>query len=513
MSSSRPNPTAKNVAEPYGSVFGGEHAERAADGQGKDTYDTLLRVDLETVDPTRNQLPSNEYMAEASLEPGTGKGQVGILEVESGGRKPLGQPNTLFGKACRIFRMIVPYGGLLSCCFNLASTSLGAGIVAIPSAFNLSGVAMATVYLILVAMATAYALNLLAKVITKTGLRTYSEAARTLLGPGADYLLSILLLILCFGGSTSYIITMGSLMRPVLSHPSSPAYLATKSGNRLIVSMMWLVLMVPLVIPKKINSLRYFSGIGVSFIVYFVVCMVYHSATHGFHDTSVRKQMVYMRSGNAALEGLGSLLFAYMSQINAFEIYSEMARPSVGRFTLYSIISMLFVGILYFLSGFFGYADFGSKVVDSILSLYDPVNEPYIMVGYVGIVVKICVAFAMHFHPLRDALYYLLGLRVATLPYWLHSILVMIPCTLALICGLFIPTLNTVLGLLGSLCGGTIGMIMPSLFIMYCGHYTIREVGVVNYVSTLLLLVGGVVAVVFGTTTTIYSTVGQSFVS
>ncbi|CAD2214009.1 Transmembrane amino acid transporter protein, putative [Angomonas deanei] len=410
------------------------------------------------------------------------------------------------------FQTVLPHGGALATGFNLASTSLGAGIISLPSSFNLSGIVMATVYLVLIATATTYALYLVAKVVEITGYRNYSQATRHILGRGTDIVIAILMLILCFGGSISYIIAMSTLLKPILGHPGSPAYLKTKSGNQLITSMIWLALMVPLVMPKHVNSLRYVSGFGVLFIVYFVICIVVHSVQNGLYDKEVRSQLVTMRYGNSALEGLGSLLFSFMSQINAFEIFYEMQPRTVPRFTATSAISMGAVGVLYFLAGFFGYADWGDRVKDSVLVLYDPVNEPYILVGYIGIIIKICAAFSLHFHALRDAGYHLLRLHVDTVPYWQHCLLMLVPATLALICGLFIPTLNTVLGLLGSLCGGTIGMIIPPLLIMYCGNFSLRKVGIVNYAATYLLLIGGVVAVVFGTSTTIYSTVGQSFV-
>lgn len=411
----------------------------------------------------------------------------------------------------RGFAIIIPYGGLLSSCFNLASCTLGAGIISLPSAFNLSGVIMSCIYLVLVNIATIYSLYLISRISLKTKLITFSSAARHLLGPGADYFLGTLIVILCFGGSVAYIIAMSTLLTPVLKAPGAPAYLGTKSGIRLMTSMVWLVLMLPLVIPKQINSLRYVSGVGVLFIVYFVICIIVHSATNGLHDPQIREEMVLMRTGNDALAGLGIFCFSFMSQLNAFEIFNEMTHRTTFHFTLYSSIAMTTCAVLYFLAGFFGYADFGSRVTDSVLTLYDPVKSPYIMVGYVGIVVKICAAFALHMIPFRDALYDMFGWNPVLVPYWKHALVMAVPTTLALICGLFIPKINSVLGLLGSFCGGIIGMVMPALFFMYAGNFTLREVGWVHYIATYLLLFGGVVAVVFGTVTTIYSTAMGNF--
>ncbi|KEG10439.1 putative amino acid transporter [Trypanosoma grayi] len=409
-----------------------------------------------------------------------------------------------------IFNKVVPYGGLLSSTFNLASATLGAGITSLPAAFNLSGVVMSSIYLIFVTIATVYSMNLLAKVIHKTGAQTFEQAARLLLGTGMDYFLVALVMFLCFGGSVAYIIITGRLLTPVLTSPGVPDFLKTSAGIRLMTSIVWLCFMLPLIIPRRINSLRYCSAIGVLFIVYFVVCVMTHSVKH-YVEEGAAEGLVMVQTGNVALEGLSIYMFAFICQLNAFEIFHEMTHRTVFHFTLYSAISMTVCALLYFLAGFFGYLEWGKRVTDSVLTLYDPVHEPMMAVAYVGIVFKICVAFALHFIPLRDAMYHCLRWDIDTVPYWKHGIAMLIPAFLALLCGLFIPKVNTVLGLLGAFCGGTIGLIFPPLFYMYSGNFSKREVGSLNYSCTYLLLIFGVVAVVFGTGSTIYGTVRTSF--
>lgn len=411
-----------------------------------------------------------------------------------------------------IFSKIVPYGGLLSSSFNMASATLGAGIISLPSSYNLSGIVMATFYLITICIGTIFSMHLLAHVMVKSGLRTYSIAARELLGKGTDYFLATLIIILCFGGSVAYVMFASGLLASVLQHSDNES-LTSESVNRIFTSAIWLVFMLPLVMVKRINSLRYFSTIGVIFIIFFVGCMIYHSATNGLHDGGEYGSMAWMRTGNAALEGLGSLLFAFMCQLNAFEIFHEQKKRTVFHFTLYSVISMTTCAVLYFLAGIFGYADFRGRVKDSVLVLYDPFKDPYIGIGYIGIIFKVCVAFALHMIPMRDAIYHFLNWNVETVPYWKHAIAMATPTTAALLCGLFVPTINTVLGLLGSLCGGIIGFVMPPLMFMYCGEFSLRNSGWLLYFGTYLLLCGGVISVAFGSTTTIYSTVMNNFES
>lgn len=471
-----------------------ENNEQERPAKRSDALDIdLVQLDAPSADP-------------ASASYGTGKGAA-----VKGDANPQEEQGVL-QKIRNFFSIIVPYGGLLSSSFNMASATLGAGIISLPSGFNLSGIAMATVYLVLITAGTVFSMYLLARIMLQTGYTNYSMTARKLLGVGVDYFLAALIVLLCFGGSVSYIIATSTLFSPVLGS-SSNSSMRTKSTNRLFTALVWLVLMLPLVMMKRINSLRFFSSIGVLFIVYFVACMVYHSATNGMQNAEMRDEMVVMRTGNAALQGLGSFLFAFMCQLNAFEIFHEQTHKTAFHFTLYSTISMTGCAILYFLAGYFGYADFGSKVNDSVLVLYDPVNEPYIAVGYIGIIFKICVAFALHMIPMRDAIYHCLNWNAETVPYWKHALVMAVPTTAALLCGLFIPTLNTVLGLLGSFCGGMIGFVLPALMFMYCGNFSLGHTGWMTYISTYLLLIGGVVAVVFGTAVTIYGTAMNKFQS
>ncbi|CCW71968.1 unnamed protein product [Phytomonas sp. Hart1] len=410
------------------------------------------------------------------------------------------------GGFARAYAAVIPRGGLAASTFSLVSAILGAGIVVMPFAFNLCGIVMALVILNFVAISTVYAMRLLAEVAHQTGARSYSEAARQLMGPGVDHFIAVLLIIICFGGSVMYIITVQGLLKPVLSRPNSPAWLRSSSGVKFMTTMVWLFIMVPLSIPKQINSLRYVSLIGVLVIVYFVGVIVFHSVTHGLKNPDIRKEIVLVRTGNAALEGLGIFMFMFLCQINAFEVFHEMKTKTVSNFTLYSTISVIFCALLYVISGLFGYMDFGKNIVVCILELYDPINDPSVAVAFIGLIVKICVAFVLHMIPFRNAIYHFLRLDPMEVPYLKHTLVVMFPLTLSLLSGLFFPKLNTVMGLTGAFCGGILGMIMPALYYMYCGNFSYRKVGYFNFLGTYLLLISGCAAVSFGTVMTVYGT-------
>lgn len=406
----------------------------------------------------------------------------------------------------RVLGHIIPRGGLLSGVFNIASVTLGAGIMSIPSAFNTSGMIMAVFYLIVVTLLTVFSISLIIIAAERTGQHSYEALARTLFGRGGDILVAILMWLLCFGGAVGYMIAVGDIFERILSHSTVPAYLQTSSGRRCIVSAVWLVFMLPLALPKQVNSLRYASALGVCFILLFVACVVYHSAAYGLQN-GVRKDLVMVRTGNSAISGLSTFIFSYLCHVNVNRVHVENTHRSVAKITKQSSISCAMCCTLYFLTGFFGYVEFGPALTGNILSRYDPYTSPIFFVVFIGLIVKLCAAFSLNMLACRTAVFQVLHWDVATMPYWKHTLVSVPFATGALVLGLFVPDINIVFGLVGSLCGGFIGFVFPALFVMYVGDFTIRKVGIVFYLATYFLLLSGVIAIVFGTGSSIYSTV------
>ncbi|PWU87275.1 arginine permease [Trypanosoma cruzi] len=176
--------------------------------------------------------------------------------------------------------------------------------------------------------------------------------------------------------------------------------------------------MFSLSLPKEINSLRYASAVGVICIYYFIACIVVHSVQHGFRGGKLRDDVAMFKSGNGAIEGLSIFMFSYLCHMNCFSIFGEMRKPSARRMTLHTACSMSLCCIAYIVAGFFGYADFGDEVTDTVLVFYDVRRDVLMAIAYAGIVLKLCVGFALCMQPARDCCYYIIGWDVATIPAW-----------------------------------------------------------------------------------------------
>jgi amino acid permease len=405
----------------------------------------------------------------------------------------------------RVLQVIIPYGGIFSTAFSIASSTIGGGIIALPAAFQMSGICMATIYLVVVVSMAIYSFVLLGIVAQKTGLHNWELIARRLMGRGWDYLVVFVMWVLCFGGDISYIIALKSILSGFLKNSDSAgAYLKSENGFRFITTMLWLGVILPMCVQKEINSLRIVSTVAICFVVFFTITVIIHSG-QSLHSRGLRDDYVYFQKGNTAINGLSNMMFAYIAQVNGPSCAREMYKFSVRRMFLSALLGMLLCTVLYFLTGLFGYLDFGPTVSDSILAMYNPMKNHLMAVSYVGMMLKISVGFALHLIPCRDAVYYVIGIEAATVPWWKNALLCGLQAGLALVAGLFIPRISTVFGLLGGFCGGFVGYIFPSFFMMYSGGFTLARLGWGHFIGTYLLLLSGVVAVVWGTSAAVYS--------
>ncbi|KEG11027.1 amino acid transporter [Trypanosoma grayi] len=449
-----------------------------------------------------------EVQVKGNQSPSISDDNEGFLQPES--QDARGGPKTFMDRIKRVGSRIVPYGGLVSSVFNLSSVCVGAGILGLPAAANSSGLVMAIIYLVTITAFAVYSLHILGKTMEKTGLRTFEAMAKQLIGSRFDYFVAGIRWINSFGATIAYVISVGDILEPILKNvDGTPEFLTTHAGRRVLTTVVWFIVMLPLVLPKRVNSLRYVSAVAIIFVVYFVIMIVIHSARSGLGEVEGEggRVIVLFNTGNAAIEGLGVFMFAFVCQINCFEVYWEMKDQSVRNFTLYAAISMILCCVLYLFTVIFGYLEFGSDVKSSILLMYNPVSEPMVMAGYIGMLVKLCAAYALQTMACRNAIYHVIGWEVNTLPYWKHFVAVIALSVVVLLCGLFIPNINTVFGLVGAICGGFLSFVFPALFYLYSGSWTLRTVGTFDYVATHAMLVAGVVGIVFGTISAVYGAV------
>lgn len=398
---------------------------------------------------------------------------------------------------------LLPHGGLASSGFNLASATLGAGTLALPSAMQASGWVITLIFLVICALATLYTIRLLAVTADHTGLMSFEEMSRVLLGSRRwEYFTEFVMVTFCWGITVVYIVAIGQVIQPLQQIEGMPLAFQGTNGNRLLTSMFWGVFMLPLSLAKEISTLRFASAVGILSTITLVCAVVDHAVEFG---TQTIGSLMPARFGVSMVESLPIVMFAFTCQTNAFEIYSELFPRTVKRMTLSSSICLLLCTSIYAVCGLAGYADFGDNVDSNILNNYtDPLQHPLLAAAFACISVTLTMAFPVCIFPCRDAILHLLGYKDAySTPTKVRILICAALAAASLVTGLYAPNIKTLFGLLGGAFGSIIGFIFPPVFAILSRPWTPKTVGWFHFLVTYAILVFGIIAGVLGTVVSI----------
>lgn len=426
-----------------------------------------------------------------------------------------GKRSTCRNPVSAVLNWIMPVGGATSNVVTLTAVALGSGVMALPLSFQQTGIVLGIIINTLITLSTVYSVYALMRAVEKTNRRfhSYETFARALLGPGWDYLAAFNMFVFGWCSCVFFVISIGSLLLTATDDDSVHGFLRTDNGNRILTLIVWVAVMLPVSIPKQINSLRYASLLACIAMIYFAVVMVVHFAQNGLtadHKLKHQSEIKMFRSGNPPMVGFSMVIFSYLCQINTFELYAEMPDPSPALLSRDTATGMTITLFIYFVVGIFGYLDFGNDIPSYILLTYNIRSGPMIAIAYAGMGLAMCFIYALVFQPARDALYYCLGLHfpmfrsVATVPFWLHCCICVPLSAVAMVAGLFIDKDNVWFSLIGSFCTAFLGFIFPALYWMYSGNWGWRTVGWFHYVANYLLLICGVASGVFGCAAVLY---------
>lgn len=116
-------------------------------------------------------------------------------------------------------------------------------------------------------------------------------------------------------------------------------------------------------------------------------------------------------------------------------------------------------------------------------------------------VVAVTMAFPMTIFPTRDSVVMALGYRADENPVadWLSSTIAGLLALLALLFGLAVPNIRVLFDLLGGVCGGSLSFILPALFALRSGYWSLEAVGWQHLTLTWITLIFGVLVCAAGT--------------
>ncbi|ODQ47512.1 hypothetical protein PICMEDRAFT_71575 [Pichia membranifaciens NRRL Y-2026] len=289
----------------------------------------------------------------------------------------------------------------LSSVINTVNTIIGSGILVLPYAFRTDSIFLGTLIILFAGLANGMGMILqgAASKFLPRGTATFFTVCR-ITYPKLSVLFDFAIFLQCFGVNISYLVLTGDLLPLVYTfdgwsaHSMKVFYIAYST-----------IMIVPLCLMKKIDSLKYASVVALAAIVYICVLI------YGYFIVAIctdYKNIPTEKLGGISyfkpqgikpvFKTLGVIVLAYTCPTQ-FSIVSELENPTMKRICSITYVSMSITAFIFLSVSYAGYLTFGNTLAGNILLMYG--NNFYTQAGRALLVLMVILSFPLMFHPAR----------------------------------------------------------------------------------------------------------------
>lgn len=269
-------------------------------------------------------------------------------------------------------------GGVPGAVFNLATSIIGAGIMALPATMKVLGLGLGFILIIVMGVLSEISVELLVRFSVHCKANSYGEVVQTALGKPARIVSEICIIINNAGVLVVYLIIMGDVMSGSLHHMGVfDQWLGYGfwDHRKLVILITVVVFLSPLCFLERIDSLSLTSAASVALAVVFVlVCgiVAFIKLVEGNIDTP--KMGPDFGSKKAILDLLVVIPImtnAYVCHFNVQPIYNELEGRSPEKMNRVGRITTVLCVLVYASTAISGYLLFGKDTESDILTNFD----------------------------------------------------------------------------------------------------------------------------------------------
>ncbi|XP_018354081.1 PREDICTED: putative sodium-coupled neutral amino acid transporter 7 [Trachymyrmex septentrionalis] len=339
--------------------------------------------------------------------------------------------------------------GVLGTIFLIVNTTLGAGLLNFPQAFDKAGGIGTCIVaqLVLLVFITA-TLVILASCSNSTGTDTMQDTFAGLCGSKSLAFCGICVAVYSFGCCLTFLIIVGDQFDRVFATYYGLDYCHTWYLARpFVTALSCSIFILPMCFFKRLDILSYASSIGCITIIYVVWLIIYKS--FGEQNNTISPIKIWPNNGYEILQIIPIVCFAYQSHMTVIPTYACMKDRNLYKFTLCAVVSMLICYGTYSIVGYFGYATFGSgKVPSDILQGYTD-KSAVVTMAIIAIAIKNFTTYPIVLYCGRDALLSIFNVSFDRIG--IRVIITLIWFILSLVIAILVPDISPVINLLGSL--------------------------------------------------------------
>ncbi|KAL1332209.1 hypothetical protein HN51_061057 [Arachis hypogaea] len=264
--------------------------------------------------------------------------------------------------------------------FNLSTTIIGAGIMALPAAIKVLGLLLGISSIIFLAFLTDTSLDILLRFSRVAKASSYAHVMGSAFGRLGTMVLQISVFINNLGILVVYMIIIGD----VLSGTSSSGIHhfgvlegwfgeCWWTGRYFILLVTTLFIFAPLAFVKRIDSLRYSSALAVALAIVFLVITAGITLFKLFNGSIASPRLLPNVTDSASLWNLFTavpvLVTAFVCHYNVHTIDKELGDSSLIQPVVRASLSLC--SSIYILTALFGFLLFGESTLDDVLANFD----------------------------------------------------------------------------------------------------------------------------------------------
>eukprot|EP00008_Paramoeba_atlantica_P007775 CAMPEP_0201487734 /NCGR_PEP_ID=MMETSP0151_2-20130828/15197_1 /ASSEMBLY_ACC=CAM_ASM_000257 /TAXON_ID=200890 /ORGANISM="Paramoeba atlantica, Strain 621/1 / CCAP 1560/9" /LENGTH=440 /DNA_ID=CAMNT_0047872873 /DNA_START=65 /DNA_END=1384 /DNA_ORIENTATION=- len=286
--------------------------------------------------------------------------------------------------------------------FNLLNFILGAGALAVPQAFSLSGVALGTILTMGLGAMCAGTAMLLVSFAKADKVTSYKEFAYVSFGMAGVITVDFCIIVFLFGCMTGFLVVIADFLTPfyvhiVLDDHDSFGDSDDTEYRAVVATIVEVVVLIPLCLFPRIDFLKYTSTFAVFCILYMMIVVFVAGFTQQSYDIQAAS---WARGSFEMLAGLPVIVFSYAFHMTLFPIQNEMANPE--KFGKMIVLACILSGLCYTFVGVAGSLTFDQCIENNILLDYE--NTVMVIIAKWALILVLCFSYPLMQFPCRMSL-------------------------------------------------------------------------------------------------------------
>ncbi|WOK95072.1 hypothetical protein Cni_G03779 [Canna indica] len=406
--------------------------------------------------------------------------------------------------------------GIPGAVFNLATSIIGAGIMALPAAMKVLGLLLGFVSIILMGILSEISIELLVRFSVLCKSSSYGDVVQSALGRPLKIVSEICVIVNNAGILVVYLIIIGDVMSGSSKHIGVFDQLLGHGEwdhRKLVIFLVLVIFLAPLCALEKIDSLSLTSAASVALAVVFVIVSCIIALVKLFEGQITAPRMGPDFGSKAAILDLlvvvPIMTNAYVCHFNVQPIYNELKGRTPRKMYLVSRITTALCIAIYASTAVSGYLLFGDDTEPDVLTNFDKdLGIPFssilnyvVRIGYVLHLVLVFPVVHFSFRQTVDSLIF-----SGSAPGSRKRMLALTVVLLAIVYlgSTTIPNIWVAFKFTGATTGMSLGFIFPALIALRLDRQEkilkLRE----RYISWLMLVLA-VVASILGVVGNIYT--------